>query len=116
MKNNYQIVAQSATISGRMKLVIAFFLFSNFIFAQGYTSDSPPADAEPRQSHTTVKGSELELLYWFMGSKQSKSEAGFMDDSATNRKKQLIRSGTMPNRILSRTFMNKAVNYERTLA
>lgn len=63
------------------------------------------------QAYSTM---EMELVLWFMGTKKCKTSAGF-DDSATSHRKEIIQSGMTPNRILTRTFMNKALNYESTL-
>ncbi len=64
---------------------------------------------------TSVSSSEMELVSWFMATKHSKTGAGFDSNTMHSQKKQIIKSGMTPNRILTRTFMNKAMNYETTL-
>jgi hypothetical protein len=64
--------------------------------------------------------SQMELVSWFMGSKQSQmSHSGNTTNCiSTNKtgKKQFINNGLTTNRILSRTFLKKAVNHDSTIA
>src|SRR6478672_11312779 len=64
--------------------------------------------------------SQMELVSWFMGTKQSQV-SGSMNTSntiSTNKtgKKQFINNGLSTNRILSRTFLKKATNSQSTIA
>lgn len=63
---------------------------------------------------------QMELVSWFMGSKQSQLSIGAQASGtiSTNNtgKKQFINNGLTPNRILSRTFMKKAINHDSTIA
>lgn len=65
----------------------------------------------------TTISSQMELVIWFMGSRQS-SPAGenVKSSTATTTKKQLINCGMTPNRILSRTLLKKAMEYENSVA
>ncbi len=58
---------------------------------------------------------EMELVLWFMGTKQSKSTDSFKQGEVKSHKKEIIESGITPNRILTRTFLHKAMNYENSL-
>ena len=64
--------------------------------------------------------SQMELVSWFMGSKQLQMSNGnsTIGTTSTNNsgKKQFINLGMTPNRILSRTFLKKAINHESTIA
>ena len=64
--------------------------------------------------------SQMELVSWFMGSKQSQfsNAANTTNTISTNNsgKKQMINCGMAPNRILSRTFLKKAINHDSTIA
>jgi len=64
--------------------------------------------------------SQMELVSWFMGSKQLQMSNGTstMGTTSTNNsgKKQFINLGMTPNRILSRTFLKKAINHDSTIA
>ena len=82
-------------------------------------SSASAQDVAPQQTgvevQNTVSSSEMELVLWFTGTKKCKTGAGFDDNIIQSQKKQIIRSGMTPNRILTRTFINKAMNYETTL-
>lgn len=65
----------------------------------------------------TATSGQMELVIWFMGSKQA-SPAGenVKSSTATTTKKQLINCGMTPNRILSRTLLKKAMQYDNSVA
>lgn len=61
---------------------------------------------------------QIELVQWFMGAKQvnpSAQPAQTSQKSETT-KKILINAGMTPNRILSRTLLKKAMQYENNIA
>jgi hypothetical protein len=64
--------------------------------------------------------SQMELVSWFMGSKQSQvSNTGNTSGNiSTNKtgKKQFINNGITTNRILSRVFLKKTINHDSTIA
>ncbi|RZJ66953.1 MAG: hypothetical protein EOO50_07820 [Flavobacterium sp.] len=66
------------------------------------------------EQNTTT--SQMELVIWFMGSKQATPSATNGTSTATTAKKQLINCGMTPNRILSRTLLKKAMQYENNIA
>ena len=74
----------------------------------------------PIVSSSTNNDSQLELISWFMGSKQIQisNAAKNTNTISTNNsgKKNMINCGMTPNRVLSRAFMKKAVNYDTTIA
>lgn len=63
---------------------------------------------------------QLELVSWFMGSKQSQVSGSINTSStiSTNKtgKKQFINNGLSTNRILSRTFLKKATSSQSAIA
>lgn len=65
------------------------------------------------QSNTA---SQMELVIWFMSSKQAAPAAAKSSAPAATAKKQLINCGMTPNRILSRTLLKKAMQYENNIA
>lgn len=64
--------------------------------------------------------SQMEFVSWFMGSKQVQMNDGTKSSNtiSTNGsgKKQFINNGMTPNKILSRTFLKKAINHDSTIA
>ena len=64
--------------------------------------------------------SQMELVSWFMGTKQSQvsGSIGTTNTISTNKtgKKQFINNGLSTNRILSRTFLKKATSSQSTIA
>ena len=64
---------------------------------------------------TTESNANLNMVSWFMGSKQT-PKATISNDGAVSNKKQLINAGIAPNRLLMKAFMKKAANYQSTIA
>lgn len=58
--------------------------------------------------------SSMQFILWFMGSKQDLNSTISAD--GTNAKKQVITSGTAPNRLLIKAFLKKAVDLENRIA
>ncbi len=77
------------------------------------------ANAQSTQKSTDnsnyATSTEMELVLWFVGTKQSKSTDSFKEGEVKSHKKEIIESGITPNRILTRTFLHKAMNYENSL-
>jgi hypothetical protein len=70
-------------------------------------------NSQPEKARTSTD-SQLNFIKWFMGSKVILNQ-DHNTGSATSAKQILIRSGIVPNRILSRTFMKKAINFESAI-
>ena len=64
---------------------------------------------------TTTTNTTMNFVSWFMGTKQTPSTNSSTDFS-TSTKKQMIQSGIAPNRLLIKTFLKKATNYNSTIA
>jgi hypothetical protein len=64
--------------------------------------------------------SQMELVSWFMGTKQSQVSGSINTSSTTSTnktgKKQFINNGLSTNRILSRTFLKKATSSQSAIA
>ena len=63
---------------------------------------------------TVSTSNSMNFVLWFMGSKQDPNSA--MSKEGINTKKQVITSGTAPNRLLIKAFLKKAVNLESMVA
>ena len=61
--------------------------------------------------------SDVEFMNWFMSSKQIQSVGGSESTSSTNvtRKKQIISSGVVPNKVLYRTLIKKVISQESAI-
>lgn len=56
----------------------------------------------------------MQFILWFMGSKQDLNST--ISTDGTNSKKQVITSGTAPNRVLIKAFLKKAVDLANKIA
>lgn len=65
----------------------------------------------------TSTSTQMELVIWFMGAKQTAPVGETAKSTtATTAKKKLINCGMTPNRILSRTILKKAMQYDNSVA
>ena len=55
----------------------------------------------------------MNFVLWFMGSKQEPKSTSI---DGVNARKQVITSGTAPNRLLLKAFLKKAVDLDSMLA
>lgn len=113
----------------RLFVLLVFLLLScSGVFGQ--TVEAPKSEVAIETENVTDKGSEmksesasspsrqLELVQWFMGAKQVSPsvQPAKTSEKAETAKKILINSGMTPNRILSRTLLKKAMQYENNIA
>lgn len=107
-----------------MQLLIGSFLMmlcsysSSAQESQLSTSDQiliSKLNAAPDMTYTATQSNQMELVIWFMGSKQ-RTPATEGSESNFSAKKCFINSGMKPNRTLSKSFMKKAVNYDSTIS
>ena len=63
---------------------------------------------------TTRASNTMNFVLWFMGSKQDPNTT--ISTEGINTKKQVITSGTAPNRLLIKAFLKKAVDLESMVA
>ena len=75
--------------------------------------ESIPA-AKIENSATVSSSNTMNFVLWFMGSKQDLKST--ISSESVNTKKQVIISGTAPNRLLMKAFLKKAVNLDSTIA
>ena len=64
---------------------------------------------------TTTTNATINFVSWFMGTKQTPATIQ-SNDFSTSTKKQMINSGIAPNRLLIKTFLKKATNYNSIIA
>jgi hypothetical protein len=64
---------------------------------------------------TTTTNTTINFVSWFMGTKQTPATIQ-SNDFSTSTKKQMINSGIAPNRLLIKTFLKKATNYNSIIA
>ncbi|HMI06443.1 MAG TPA: hypothetical protein VK528_02765 [Flavobacterium sp.] len=77
-------------------------------------SSDDNAGATTVTNNTTEYNANMNMVSWFMGTKQTpKADVKNVDE---NSKKQMINSGIAPNRLLMKAFLKKASNYQSTIA
>lgn len=62
------------------------------------------------KQEASSSAANMNFVLWFMGSKQDPNAKAL--PAGVNTKKQFMTSGTVPNRLLIRAFLKKAVNFE----
>lgn len=105
-------------------LFVMFLLSSVGMFGQNTTTAvAAPATTTVEVLNVSVNqialGSDVEFMSWFMSSKQTQSVNGSSEGtSSTNmsRKKQIISSGVVPNKVLYRTLVKKVISQESAIA
>ena len=127
MKNNQIISGPNNHLSAsgfnlrRLFFVLAFVALGCGQAVGQERSEKKPAafpemtlpSSDNADANTT--SSKMELVIWFMGSKQSTPVTSDQDQSPTLGKKSFINLGMKPNRTLIKSFLKKAVNYDNTL-
>ena len=104
-------------------LFVMFLLSSVSMFGQNTTTAvADPATTTVEVLKVSVNqvalDSDVEFMSWFMSSKQTQSVGGSEGTSSTNvsRKKQIISSGVVPNKVLYRTLVKKVISQESAIA
>ena len=77
------------------------------------TIDVTPAVKVETTSTLSSSSNTMNFVLWFMGSKQEPKSTSI---DAVNARKQVITSGTAPNRLLLKAFLKKAVDLDSMLA
>ncbi|SHG37462.1 hypothetical protein SAMN05444396_11043 [Flavobacterium segetis] len=112
LKTNYKNLVKGI-------LLFVFIVASNSA-AVAQTSKNLTAEIEVKtelkSDNVSVNSSSasMNFVMWFMGSKQN-ANSNISSDS-TNTKKQVIMSGTAPNRLLIKAFLKKAINLDSMIA
>ncbi len=93
----------------KMMIVLVMMLLSTVGFAQN-TIEVPAVAA---QTTTVESNSSMNMVSWFMGTKQTTNENITKE---SNSKKQMMTNGIAPNRLLIKTFLKKASQYASNIA
>lgn len=100
-------------------MVLAFTLVSSSSFAQTTNTVAEMNQTEVTSTKTenvsaTTTSNSMNFVLWFMGSKQDPNKT--INHEGTTAKKQIITSGTAPNRLLIKAFLKKASSLESMIA
>jgi len=100
----------TSSLSSTVKVVVLFvvFMFCGVAFAQDQVSSSQQELTSTTSANTVSES--LHFMSWFMGTKQS-VQPNSVQDLKGSSKKQLINSGSAPNRLLLKTFSKKASSF-----
>ena len=113
---------QNQIISNKRLIVLSvlFLLCGAGMFGQEVKAEMlvPAVSGTNMVANGSDDDQNIELVSWFMATKQSQVTGSAHSETSTNNtgKKQFINCGMTPNRILSRAFLKKAINYESTVA
>ncbi|UQD54891.1 hypothetical protein [Flavobacterium sp. K5-23] len=111
-----QIITQKRT---NLILAILFVLvsctsaFSQSIDNTIVENDVVTKEVNTKNVTTEYSRSNSNFILWFMGSKQDPNRE--VSPEGINSKKDIIKSGLAPNRLLLKAFLKKTVNLESTL-
>ena len=100
-------------------MVLAFTLVSSTSFAQTTNTvvemnQTEVASTKTENISTTTTSNSMNFVLWFMGSKQDPNKK--INPEGATAKKQIITSGTAPNRLLIKAFLKKASSLESMIA
>lgn len=100
-------------------MVLAFTLVSSSSFAQTTNTVAEMNQTEVTSTKTenvsaTTTSNSMNFVLWFMGSKQDPNKT--INPEGKTTKKQIITSGTAPNRLLIKAFLKKASSLESMIA
>lgn len=100
-------------------MVLAFTLVSSISSAQTTNTvvemnQTEVASTKTENVSTTNTSNSMNFVLWFMGSKQDPNKT--INPEGTTTKKQIITSGTAPNRLLIKAFLKKASSLESMIA
>lgn len=125
MKTTTQTAANQKAAS-KVTLVVLFFILLSSVGMSAQTVETVKTEtasvevtvaADDTTTVATVSeaSSSLNIVSWFMGTKQT-PKATISNDGAASSKKQMINAGIAPNRLLIKAFGKKAANYQSTIA
>lgn len=100
-------------IAMMMVLLLSFSSFGQSIDDKSLTEESAPASTSA-SIHAT-QTNNMEFVMWFMGSKENVNGPISTEDNSSTRK-QIMTSGSAPNRLLIKALLKKAVNFEISIA
>jgi hypothetical protein len=103
------VILQNTSNAMQIRTIVFFvlFLLSSFgMFGQEVKNENDTL-SNSAPAVEVVYDSEADLVNWFMSSKQNTINNEVKGDSATTTKKQIITSGSQPNKVLYRTFVKR---------
>ena len=115
---------QNISTENKRRFIIFFvlFLLSTFgMFGQIKVATvvaSNTVEVSKSATQQVALDSDVDFMNWFMGSKQtqtSNEESQQALNSSIARKKQILSSGVVTNRVLYRTFVKKVLSQESAL-
>lgn len=97
------------------------FFWSVFLFASwGMLGQNPSSKSTPAATMfpavEVAYDSEVDLVNWFMSSKQNTLNNQEHSDATNNTKKQIISLGLQPNKVLYRTFLKRITSKDIAVA
>jgi hypothetical protein len=108
-------------INNNFFILLVILLLSNVSVFGQFTENNVAANvievvsvAKQNNVSTNTSSKNMNFLLWFMGSKQDPNTT--ISTEGINTKKQVITSGTAPNRLLIKAFLKKAVDLGSMLA
>ena len=102
----------NTTTSNNIKMMIVLVVMS--LSSVGFAQNTIEVPATVAASTTAVESnSSMNMVSWFMGTKQTTND-NIVKESTS--KKQIMTSGTAPNRLLIKTFLKKASQYASNIA
>ncbi|MFM2368700.1 MAG: hypothetical protein RL619_1000 [Bacteroidota bacterium] len=118
---NYISQHNDTKITNNIFILLVILLLSN-VSVFGQSSENVVATnaievvsvAKQDNVSTSTTSNNMNFVLWFMGSKQDPNNT--ISTEGINTKKQVITSGTAPNRLLIKAFLKKAVDLESMLA
>jgi hypothetical protein len=100
--------------SKKIRFIFLLFLFAilsnGSVFSQNLEKKSVVTSSSNEESIDNKSAANMEFVLWFMSSKQDPNS--IISTEGINTKKQIMSSGLMPNRLLMKAFLKKAINYE----
>jgi len=102
----------TSTNNIKMMVVLVMLLLSSVGFAQN-TIEVPAVVVATTTTVTESNTATLNMVSWFMGTKQNTNEATTKE---TSTKKQMMTSGIAPNRLLIKAFLKKASQFASNIA
>ena len=116
----FSLEANKKVAVNGLTLFVFILLFNTSSFAQTTKNlvdvNAIDVTATTKQDNfiTVSTSNSINFVLWFMGSKQDPNST--ISTEGTNTKKQVITSGTAPNRLLIKAFLKKAVNLESMIS
>ena len=98
-------------------LIVSSLLASQTVYSQTITLNPDSIVTIELKNEVKNENSQvtnLTFAVWFMGSKQDPNTK--ISSEILNQKKQILTSGSVPNRLLIKVFLKKMVSTERDIA